>query len=147
MSTYTQTISSQTHCENIISIIHTHEYLNTHTHLHSIKYHININLFVSLIASGSVKKVIEINPYLLGTMAGGAADCSFWERELGRRCRLFELRNKERIHCLLLSFFLFSSTLFPPFHPLSSTLYPLPVASASSSPSQLSFFDSVKAFL
>ena len=29
----------------------------------------------SYIASGSVKKVIEINPYLLGTMAGGAADC------------------------------------------------------------------------
>jgi hypothetical protein len=49
-----------------------------------------------------VKKVIEINPYLLGTMAGGAADCSFWERELGRRCRLFELRNKERIIPLLL---------------------------------------------
>jgi 20S proteasome alpha/beta subunit len=39
-------------------------------------------------ASGTVKKVIEINPYLLGTMAGGAADCSYWERELGRRCRL-----------------------------------------------------------
>jgi 20S proteasome subunit beta 5 len=38
-------------------------------------------------ASQSVKKVIEINPYLLGTMAGGAADCSYWERELGRRCR------------------------------------------------------------
>lgn len=34
-------------------------------------------------ASGTVKKVIEINPYLLGTMAGGAADCSFWERNLG----------------------------------------------------------------
>jgi len=49
------------------------------------------------IASQTVKKVIEINPYLLGTMAGGAADCSFWERELGRRCRLLELRNKERI--------------------------------------------------
>ncbi|KAJ3302955.1 Proteasome subunit beta type-8 [Kappamyces sp. JEL0829] len=48
-------------------------------------------------ASQSVKKVIEINPYLLGTMAGGAADCSYWERELGRRCRLYELRNKERI--------------------------------------------------
>jgi len=30
-------------------------------------------------------------------MAGGAADCSFWERELGRRCRLYELRTKERI--------------------------------------------------
>ncbi len=39
------------------------------------------------VASGTVKKVIEINPYLLGTMAGGAADCSYWERELGRRCR------------------------------------------------------------
>ena len=30
-------------------------------------------------------------------MAGGAADCSYWERELGRRCRLYELRNGERI--------------------------------------------------
>ncbi|KAI0567586.1 20S core proteasome subunit beta 5 [Gracilaria domingensis] len=49
------------------------------------------------VGSGTVKKIIEINPYLLGTMAGGAADCSFWERDLGRRCRLYELRNKERI--------------------------------------------------
>jgi len=49
------------------------------------------------IASQSVKKVIEINDYLLGTMAGGAADCQFWERELGRQCRLYELRNKEKI--------------------------------------------------
>lgn len=30
------------------------------------------------VASGTVKKVIEINPYLLGTMAGGAADCQYW---------------------------------------------------------------------
>lgn len=44
-----------------------------------------------------MKKVIEINPFLLGTMAGGAADCSYWERDLGRQCRLYELRNKERI--------------------------------------------------
>lgn len=49
------------------------------------------------VGSGTVKKIIEINPYLLGTMAGGAADCSFWERDLGRRCKLYELRNKERI--------------------------------------------------
>jgi len=49
------------------------------------------------ISSQTVKKVIEINPYLLGTMAGGAADCSFWERELGRQCRLWELEHKERI--------------------------------------------------
>jgi 20S proteasome subunit beta 5 len=49
------------------------------------------------IASQSVKKVIEINPYLLGTMAGGAADCQFWERNLGMQCRLFELENRHRI--------------------------------------------------
>lgn len=49
------------------------------------------------IASQEVKKVIEINPYLLGTMAGGAADCQFWERVLAKECRLYELRNKERI--------------------------------------------------
>lgn len=51
----------------------------------------------SWIASQTVKKVIEINPYLLGTMAGGAADCSFWERVLARECRIYQLRNKERI--------------------------------------------------
>ena len=44
-----------------------------------------------------MKKCIEITPYLLGTMAGGAADCMYWERHLGRLCRLYELRNKERI--------------------------------------------------
>ena len=63
-----------------------------------------------------MKKVIEINPYLLGTMAGGAgvfisfrlelgitthdlliADCQFWETYLGVQCRLHELRNRERI--------------------------------------------------
>jgi len=49
------------------------------------------------IASQTVKKVIEINPYLLGTMAGGAADCSFWQRVLSQQCRLYELRNRERI--------------------------------------------------
>ncbi|SCV67622.1 BQ2448_5233 [Microbotryum intermedium] len=79
----------------------------------------------SYIASGTVKKVIEINPYLLGTMAGGAgqyssdsardhrlwkraergltatslstADCQYWETYLGIQCRLHELRNRERI--------------------------------------------------
>lgn len=37
----------------------------------------------SNLASQSVKKIIEINPYMLGTMAGGAADCQFWHRNLG----------------------------------------------------------------
>lgn len=49
------------------------------------------------IASQTVKKVIEINKYLLGTMAGGAADCQFWERCLAEQCRLYQLRNKRRI--------------------------------------------------
>merc|ERR1719284_1861698 len=49
------------------------------------------------IASQTVKKVIEINPFLLGTMAGGAADCSYWERYLGMHCRLFELDHKQKI--------------------------------------------------
>jgi 20S proteasome alpha/beta subunit len=49
------------------------------------------------IASQNVKKVIEINEFLLGTMAGGAADCQYWQRYLGMRCRLFELDHKERI--------------------------------------------------
>ncbi|CAN0929249.1 Proteasome subunit beta type-5 [Linum grandiflorum] len=49
------------------------------------------------ISSQSVKKIIEINPHMLGTMAGGAADCQFWHRNLGMKCRLHELANKRRI--------------------------------------------------
>lgn len=51
----------------------------------------------SYVSSQTVKKVIEINGFLLGTMAGGAADCQFWERNLGRQCRLYELNNGKRI--------------------------------------------------
>jgi len=51
----------------------------------------------SYIGSGTVKKVIEISKYLLGTMAGGAADCSFWERNLALRTRIYELREGKRI--------------------------------------------------
>lgn len=42
---------------------------------------------LAVTASQTVKKVIEINKYLVGTMAGGAADCAFWERNLGRQVR------------------------------------------------------------
>lgn len=49
------------------------------------------------IGSQSVRKIIEINKFLLGTMAGGAADCVYWERLLSERCRLYELRNREPI--------------------------------------------------
>ncbi|KAI0761464.1 proteasome component pts1 [Irpex lacteus] len=60
----------------------------------------------SYIASGTVKKVIEINPYLLGTLAGTAGDCQYWETYLGMQCRLHELRNKERISVAAASKFL-----------------------------------------
>eukprot|EP00955_Chlamydomonas_euryale_P093604 364794-Chlamydomonas_euryale.AAC.14 len=56
-----------------------------------------ITCIPSFAASQTVKKVIEINPYLLGTMAGGAADCQFWQRNLGTQCRLYELKNGKRI--------------------------------------------------
>merc|ERR1712159_143168 len=49
------------------------------------------------VSSQTVKKVIEINPFLLGTMAGGAADCQFWQRNLGIQCRLHELEDGKRI--------------------------------------------------
>ncbi|XP_037376760.1 proteasome subunit beta type-8 [Talpa occidentalis] len=49
------------------------------------------------IADTRVNKVIEINPYLLGTMSGSAADCQYWERLLAKECRLYYLRNGERI--------------------------------------------------
>ncbi|XP_053824618.1 proteasome subunit beta type-5 isoform X2 [Vidua chalybeata] len=51
----------------------------------------------SYIASQSVRKVLPINPRIIGTMAGGAADCSFWQRLVARQCRVQELRNKEPV--------------------------------------------------
>lgn len=49
------------------------------------------------VGSSNVKKVIEIKPYLLGTMAGGAADCFFWERKLGCLCDLYEVETGKKI--------------------------------------------------
>jgi len=51
----------------------------------------------SYIGSNSVRKVLHISKFLLGTMAGGAADCSFWERNLAWQCRVHELREGKRI--------------------------------------------------
>ena len=62
-------------------------------------------------SSESVRKVIEINDYLLGTMAGGAADCLFWEENLARLLKLYELNNGERMSVAGASQ-LFSSMLF-----------------------------------
>lgn len=47
----------------------------------------------SFISSSSVRKIIEINEFLLGTMAGGAADCSYWEKYVAMEARIYELRN------------------------------------------------------
>lgn len=49
------------------------------------------------ISSQQVKKVIEINSYILGTMAGGGADCYFWERRLGMWCQLYELKHGSKV--------------------------------------------------
>jgi len=48
------------------------------------------------ISSNNVRKVIEVNDFILGTMAGGAADCQFWESYVAMQCRIFELRNGEK---------------------------------------------------
>lgn len=39
----------------------------------------------------------KINKYRVGTLAGGAADCVYWDRVLAKECRIYELRNKEHI--------------------------------------------------
>ncbi|XP_030762582.1 proteasome subunit beta type-5 [Sitophilus oryzae] len=49
------------------------------------------------IGSQTMKKIVEINNFLLGTLAGGAADCVYWDRVLSKQCRMYELRNRERI--------------------------------------------------
>ncbi|OQS54487.1 PRE2 [Ecytonucleospora hepatopenaei] len=51
----------------------------------------------SYIASQSVNKVIEINKYLLGTMAGGAADCYYWETKMGVYADSYEIKHGKRI--------------------------------------------------
>lgn len=40
-------------------------------------------MWLWVVASQEVNKIITFNPYMLGTLAGGAADCQFWLRYLG----------------------------------------------------------------
>ncbi|ORD93813.1 PSB8 [Enterospora canceri] len=51
----------------------------------------------SYIASQTVNKVIEVNRHLLGTMAGGAADCFYWEKKMGQYAKMHEIRTGRRI--------------------------------------------------
>jgi len=62
----------------------------------------------ALISSQQVRKVIEINDFLLGTMAGGAADCFFWEKYTAMLCRIYELRNGEKCTVAMASMILCS---------------------------------------
>jgi len=48
-------------------------------------------------ASSTVRKVIEINDRLLGTMAGGAADCMYWEEHLNMQVKLYKLKYGEEL--------------------------------------------------
>nr|WCZ58430.1 proteasome subunit beta type-5 [Paratrimastix eleionoma] len=51
----------------------------------------------SYIASQTTHKVLEVCPYMLATMAGGAADCQYWHRVLQKEVRLFEFRNRRKM--------------------------------------------------
>ncbi|KAF4664327.1 Proteasome subunit beta type-5 [Perkinsus chesapeaki] len=61
------------------------------------RYHYTWASMGSYVSSQTVRKVLHITDRLIGTMAGGAADCQFWERHLGRLCKLYELRNNQRV--------------------------------------------------
>ena len=45
------------------------------------------------ISSETVRKVIEISSRKLATIAGGAADCQYWQAWLSQEVRMFELRH------------------------------------------------------
>ena len=47
----------------------------------------------NFVGSKTVQKVLPISSHMLGTMAGGAADCSAWIRKLKAEAELFELMN------------------------------------------------------
>lgn len=49
------------------------------------------------IGSQTMRKIVELTNYMLGTLAGGAADCVYWDRVLARECRLHELRYNRRM--------------------------------------------------
>lgn len=49
----------------------------------------------NFISSETVRKVIEISDKKLATIAGGAADCQYWEAWLSQQVRMFELVHGE----------------------------------------------------
>ena len=51
----------------------------------------------NFVGSKTTQKVLPINDKMLGTMAGGAADCSFWIRKLQAEARLYQLSEDQCI--------------------------------------------------
>lgn len=48
-------------------------------------------------SSETVRKIIEVNDYILGTMAGGAADCQFWDAYIAKEARQYYLQHGEKM--------------------------------------------------
>jgi len=51
----------------------------------------------NFVGSKTVEKVLPINSHMLGTMAGGAADCSHWIRKIQAEAELFQLTENRRM--------------------------------------------------
>lgn len=51
----------------------------------------------SFVGSKTTQKVLPVNSHVLGTMAGGAADCTFWIRKLRCEAALHELTEGRRM--------------------------------------------------
>ncbi|KAH8404811.1 hypothetical protein KR222_004255 [Zaprionus bogoriensis] len=49
----------------------------------------------SYITSQESQKIVELDKCMLGTIAGGAADCTYWDRVLAMECRLYRLENND----------------------------------------------------
>ena len=49
-----------------------------------------------LVGSRTTDKVLPVTGHILGTMAGGAADCQYWIRALSAQVRLWELTEGSR---------------------------------------------------
>jgi 20S proteasome subunit beta 5 len=49
----------------------------------------------SFIFSGTVMKILQISPTMIGTMAGGAADCQYWLRTISKFYRLHKFRYQQ----------------------------------------------------
>jgi 20S proteasome subunit beta 5 len=51
----------------------------------------------ALIFSGTVLKIIQLAPNMVGTIAGGAADCQYWLRNLSKIVQLHKFRYQQPI--------------------------------------------------